>query len=98
MLAGITASTSQLVPFWGGLRLPFADTATLALSVGGYVLTPAFIFAALLWDRISQRLGLRDRNFGLKPRYAQILQVLAALGLGLALWHVANIAYAVGAA
>lgn len=98
VLAIITAVSSQLVPFSGGIRLPFADMATLPLSVGGYVLTPAFVFAALLWDRIAQRLGLRDRNFGLKPRYGQILSVLAFVGLALAVWHVSNIAYAVGAA
>jgi len=98
VLAVVTAVSSELVPFVGGLRWPFADTSTLPLSIGGYILTPAIVFAALLWDRVAQRLGLNDRNFGLKPRYSLVLQILSGAGIALALWHVSNIAYAVGAA
>ncbi|WP_284301800.1 hypothetical protein [Homoserinibacter gongjuensis] len=98
VLAVWTATTASAQPFVGGLSLPFADISTLGLSVGGYVLTPVVVFGALVWDRLAQRLGLRDRNFGLKPQYTVTLQWLAGAGMLLAAWHVLNIAYGLSGA
>jgi hypothetical protein len=98
VLAIWTATTASAQPFVGGLSFPFADISTLGLSVGGYVLTPAVVFGALVWDRLAQRLGLRDRNFGLKPQYTVTLQWLAGAGMLLAAWHVLNIAYGLSGA
>lgn len=93
-----TALTAAPQAFIGEVRLPFAEVSTLPLSVGGYLLTPFVVFVALVWDRIGQRLGLRDRNFGLKPKYTRALQVMAILAMVLAVWHVLNISYAVAGA
>ncbi len=98
VLAVWTATTARMQPFVGSIDLPFADVSTLPLSVGGYLLTPIVVFSALIWDRLAQRLGLRDRNFGLKPRYTVALQWLAAGGMVVAVWHVLNIAYGLSGA
>ena len=92
-LAVWTASTATPQPFVGDATLPFAAVSTLPLSVGGYVLTPLVVFAALIWDRLAQRLGLRDRNFALKPKYTRLLQVAAVVAMVPGIWHVLNIAY-----
>lgn len=95
VLAVQTAITASLQLFVGDLQLPFADVTTLPLSIGGYILTPLVVFAAFVWDRIGQLRGLRDRNFGLKPQYSRALQIMAAIAMVLAVWHVLNISYAV---
>lgn len=98
ILAVWTATTASPQPFVGDVELAFADVATLPLSIGGYLLAPLVVFGALIWDRLSQRLGLRDRNFGLKPKYTTALQWLAAAGMLVAVWHVLNIAYGLSGA
>ncbi|MCS0499188.1 hypothetical protein [Protaetiibacter mangrovi] len=93
-LALWTALTAEVQPFLGNSTFPFAAVSALPLSIGGYVLTPLVVFAALLWDRLAQRLGLRDRNFALRPAYSRALQWLSAGAMLVGIWHVLNIAYA----
>jgi hypothetical protein len=93
-LAVWTALSAAPQTFVGDVQLPFANVSTFALSLGGYLLTPFVVFVAFIWDRVGQRQGLQDRNFGLKPQYSRALQIMAAVAMVLAVWHVLNIAYA----
>lgn len=95
MLALVTATTVRSSPFIGDVHFLFADVATLPLSVAGYFLTPFGTIAALAWDQWSQRRGLRNRNFALKPRYATALRGVAVVGFLLGIWHILNIANAI---
>jgi hypothetical protein len=94
VLAIWTATTAEAQPILGGLELPLAETSTWVLSVGGYFLTPVATIAAVIWDQIAQRRGLRNRNFGLRPIYSTALRHIAIAGFGIAIWHVLNIANA----
>jgi hypothetical protein len=90
-----TLTTANVAPIVGGLQLPLASTSTVALSVGGYVLTPLGTIAAYAWDQTAQRRGLRNRNFGLMPQYTRILRYVAGVGFIVAAWHILNIANAI---
>ncbi|WP_166869318.1 hypothetical protein [Salinibacterium sp. ZJ70] len=92
-LAAWTAATVTEQPFSGEFHLWVADDSTHELSIAGYLLTPFVVIGALIWDRIGQRLGLRDRNFGLKPRYTRALQGMAMCAMVVGAWHIYNIAY-----
>lgn len=94
-LAVWTALTVTEQPFSGAFHLWVADDSTHELSIAGYLLTPFVVIGALIWDRIGQRLGLRDRNFGIKPRYTRTLQIMAIGAMVVGAWHIYNIAYLV---
>ena len=93
-LAIWTATTASVIPVLGELRLPAAQPSTWPLSLGGYVLTPITVIIALGWDRASQRRGLRDRNFVLKPQYSDGLRWLTVAAFVISLWHILNLAVA----
>lgn len=95
VLAIWTATTATVEPIVASFSFPLAAEATWALSVAGYILTPFGTIAALAWDQLSQRHGLRNRNFVLKPRYSTALRGIAIVGFLLGIWHILNIAHMV---
>jgi len=94
VLAVWTLTSVSLSPLFPGVTLPLANPSTVPLSIAGYVLTPITTIAAMAWDRVGQRRGLRNRNFVLRPRYSFILRIEVWVGFALGIWHILNIANA----
>lgn len=77
------------------IALPLDDTNLWWVSVIGYILTPIVVILARGWDTVSQRHGLQNRNFVLKPQYSKLLGILLVVGCVLAVWQLLNVSLAV---
>jgi hypothetical protein len=84
-------STPTLLFAQPRIELPLAQSSVWWLSLIGYILTPIVVILARGWDAVSQRRGLQNRNFELKPLYSSTLQVLVVVGFIVALWQLLNL-------
>jgi hypothetical protein len=94
-VVGLVSSTPTVLIAQPRFSLPLDTTSLWWASLLGYLLTPIVVIGARGWDTVSQRRGLQNRNFALKPGYSRVLQVLLVVGCVLALWQLLNLSLAV---
>ena len=94
-IIGLLNSTQTVLIAQPRFSLPLDTTNLWWASLGGYLLTPIVVIGARGWDTVSQRRGLQNRNFVLKPGYSKVLQALLIIGCLLAIWQLLNVSLAV---
>lgn len=94
-IMGLANSTPTVLIAQPRLSLPLDATSVWWVSLVGYLLTPIVVIGARGWDTVSQRRGLQNRNFVLKPGYSMVLQALLIAGCVLAIWQLLNLSLAV---